>query len=68
MAELVVEYMERHGTRFLRQCVPVEVDKTSEGKLNVTWKNVSTGEESGEEFDTVLVAIGELKTWFRVRM
>ncbi|XP_031574558.1 thioredoxin reductase 2, mitochondrial-like isoform X2 [Actinia tenebrosa] len=58
MAELVVEYMGRHGTRFIRQCVPVRVDKTSEGKLNVTWKNVSTGEENEEEFDTVLVAIG----------
>ncbi|KAK3699596.1 hypothetical protein QZH41_014309, partial [Actinostola sp. cb2023] len=58
MAELIVSYMERHGTRFLRQCVPVCIEKTSVGKLNVTWKNISSGDESGEEFDTVLMAIG----------
>lgn len=59
MAELAVSYMERHGTRFLRQSVPICVEKTNAGKLNVTWKNVSSGEEGREEFDTVLMAIGK---------
>jgi len=59
MADLVVSYMERHGTRFIRQSVPVSVEKTAAGKLNVKWKDVSSGEETGEEFDTVLMAVGQ---------
>ncbi|XP_048580758.1 thioredoxin reductase 2, mitochondrial [Nematostella vectensis] len=58
MASLVTEYMSRHGTRFINQCVPVSVDKRPDGKLHVQWTNPSSGERGEEEFDTVLMAIG----------
>lgn len=58
MAQLVTDYMENHGTRFLKQCVPVEIDKDDSGLLHVTWKETVTGESHRDTFDTVLFAIG----------
>ena len=60
MAELVVTYMANHGTRFLRPCVPIRVEKNNGNMRHVTWKNTESGEEVTEAFDTVLCAIGEL--------
>lgn len=58
MAGLVTDYMENHGTRFLRQCVPVRIDKGDNGLLHVTWQETVTGESHQEAFQTVLFAIG----------
>ncbi|KAK2560265.1 Thioredoxin reductase 2 [Acropora cervicornis] len=58
MAGLVTDYMENHGTRFLKQCVPVRIDKGDNGLLHVTWKETVTGESHQEAFQTVLFAIG----------
>ena len=60
MAGLVTDYMEYHGTRFLRQCVPVRIDKGDNGLLHVTWKETITGESHQEAFQTVLFAIGKV--------
>ena len=59
MAQLVSDYMENHGTRFLKQCVPVRVDKDDSGLLHVTWKENETGKSHQETFETVLFAIGK---------
>ena len=59
MSQLVTDYMENHGTRFLRQCVPVRIDKEDNGLLHVTWKETVTGESHRETFETVLFAIGK---------
>ena len=59
MAELATDYMESHGTRFLKQCVPVRIDKADNGLLHVTWKESVTGETHQETFETVLFAIGK---------
>ena len=59
MAELATDYMESHGTRFLKQCVPVRIDKADSGLLHVTWKESVTGETHQETFETVLFAIGK---------
>jgi len=56
MATRVTDYMQEHGTKFIRPAVPVKVEKI-EGKLKVTWKNESNI-ESAEFFDTVLLAVG----------
>lgn len=58
MAQLVSDYMENHGTRFLKHCVPVRVDKDDSGLLHVTWKETETGKSHQETFETVLFAIG----------
>lgn len=58
MAQLATDYMENHGTRFLKQCVPVRIDKADNGLLHVTWKESVTGESHQETFETVLFAIG----------
>lgn len=60
MAGLVTDYMENHGTRFLKQCVPVRIDKGDNGLLHVTWKETVTGESHQEAFQTVLFAIGKV--------
>ncbi len=39
MAKLVVQYMENHQVRFLKECLPVSIEKTLQGKFKVTWKN-----------------------------
>lgn len=59
MAQLATDYMENHGTRFLKQCVPVRIDKADNGLLHVTWKESVTGESHQETFETVLFAIGK---------
>ncbi|OQR66093.1 thioredoxin reductase 2 [Tropilaelaps mercedesae] len=58
MAGMVVDYMEKHGTKFHKGCVPVSIEKQADGKLFVQWKNSSSGEIGSEIFDTVLYAIG----------
>ena len=37
---------------------PTKIEKLESGRLSVTWKISTTGEEVTEEFDTVLTAIG----------
>ncbi|XP_072000583.1 thioredoxin reductase 2, mitochondrial isoform X2 [Engystomops pustulosus] len=58
MANLVTDYMEAHGTRFLKKCVPLRVTKLENGKLQVTWENMDSGKEEMDTFDTVMWAIG----------
>ncbi|KAG8597326.1 hypothetical protein GDO81_002249 [Engystomops pustulosus] len=58
MANLVTDYMESHGTRFLKKCVPLRVTKLENGKLQVTWENMDSGKEELDTFDTVMWAIG----------
>ncbi|XP_078577808.1 thioredoxin reductase 2, mitochondrial-like [Branchiostoma floridae x Branchiostoma japonicum] len=57
MADLVTDHMEGSGTRFLRQHVPVAIDKTDSGQLQVTWRDGS-GQEGQGTFDTVMMAVG----------
>ena len=59
MAQLATDYMESHGTRIIKQCVPVRIDKADDGLLHVTWKDSVTGESHKEPFETVLFAIGK---------
>ncbi|XP_066465680.1 thioredoxin reductase 2, mitochondrial isoform X2 [Tiliqua scincoides] len=58
MATLVTDYMEAHGTRFLKKCSPTKVKKKDNGKLRVTWKSTDSGKEGMDEFDTVMWAVG----------
>ncbi|KAJ6656519.1 hypothetical protein lerEdw1_003644 [Lerista edwardsae] len=57
MAALVTDYMEAHGTRFLKKCSPTKVKKKDSGKLRVTWKYADSGKEGTDEFDTVMWAV-----------
>lgn len=59
MAQLTTDYMESHGTRFLKQCVPVRIDKADDGLLHVTWEESVTGKSHQEPFETVLFAVGK---------
>lgn len=58
MAQLATDYMESHGTRIIKKCVPVQIDKADDELLHVTWKDSVTGESRKEPFETVLFAIG----------
>ncbi|XP_072839813.2 thioredoxin reductase 2, mitochondrial isoform X1 [Pogona vitticeps] len=58
MANLVTDYMETYGTRFLKKCSPMKVKKTDNGRLRVTWKYADSGKEKSDEFDTVMWAVG----------
>ncbi|XP_037353003.2 thioredoxin reductase 2, mitochondrial isoform X3 [Talpa occidentalis] len=60
MSSLVTEYMESHGTRFLRGCTPSSVGRLPDGQLQVTWKDHASGKEDKGTFDTVLWAIGRV--------
>jgi thioredoxin reductase (NADPH) len=57
MAERIGNYMEHYGTKFIREAVPVKLEKPDpNGKILVTYNH--KGEEKQDEFDTVLFAIG----------
>ncbi|XP_068099361.1 thioredoxin reductase 2, mitochondrial [Hyperolius riggenbachi] len=58
MANLVADYMESYGTKFLKKCIPSRVEKLQSGQLQVTWKNTETGGEGKDAFDTVMWAVG----------
>lgn len=58
MAEKACEWMESHGTKFIRGCVPTAVEKKEDGTFSVSYKNSSTGETTAIVVDTVLFATG----------
>jgi len=60
MAALVVRAMEHDGVKILMGCVPESIAKDDKsGRLTVTWK-ASIKEQMAEQFDTVLMAAGQL--------
>lgn len=58
MADLIGEYMEKHGVNFLKEYVPKEVKKDELGKLKVIAQKRSGEEEIFSGFDTIILAIG----------
>jgi pyruvate/2-oxoglutarate dehydrogenase complex dihydrolipoamide dehydrogenase (E3) component len=58
MADLIGSYMESHGQRFLKKCIPTKFTKTDGGRINVEYRNEDLGQTLYEEYDTVLLAIG----------
>jgi len=58
IAEKIVSYMERHGTKMIRSSVPKKFEKTADGKVKVTFTNSDFGNCVEEVFDTVMVAVG----------
>ncbi|XP_021269010.1 thioredoxin reductase 2, mitochondrial isoform X2 [Numida meleagris] len=60
MASLVTEHMESYGTKFLKKCVPMKVEKLENSRLQVTWKNTDLGTEETDSFDTVMWAVGRV--------
>ncbi|KAL8180289.1 UNVERIFIED_CONTAM: Thioredoxin reductase 2, mitochondrial [Gekko kuhli] len=57
MAALVTDYMEAHGTRFLKKCSPTKVEKMENGRVRVVWKYSDCGKEETDEFDTLMWAV-----------
>lgn len=60
MANMIGDYMESHGIKFIRETVPIEVTRIKEGtpgELKVKFKNAN-GEISEEIYNTVVFAIG----------
>ena len=55
-AEVIGDFMARHGTKFIRPATPSKIEKLDDGKLRVYFKH--TGVDKTEDFDTVLFAIG----------
>lgn len=45
IAEMIAAYMSRHGTNFIRQAVPLRIEKLDNGQLYVTWQSTSDNPE-----------------------
>lgn len=58
VADAIVEYMERHGTQFIRGAIPTKFEKTADGKVKATLKNLDMGFETDNDYDTVMLAVG----------
>lgn len=61
MSDMVVEYMETRGTKFIRNCNLMRIEKQKDGRLLALWKSSSPKDNeqpSSDVFDTVLIAIG----------
>jgi len=66
VAEHIGNYMERHGTKMIKRCVPVKFERVEAdeeqpenvGRIRCTYKNLDFGFETSECFDTVLLAVG----------
>jgi len=60
IANKIGDYMEKQGVKFLRECVPVKIEKIEDGKpgkYRVTGKK-SDGSQVVEEYNTILMAVG----------
>jgi thioredoxin reductase (NADPH) len=60
MAEMVGRYMEQHGTKFIKECVPVKIEKLQDGQpglYRVTGRTQS-GTDVVDTYNTILVAVG----------
>ncbi|KAK2145359.1 hypothetical protein LSH36_683g02048 [Paralvinella palmiformis] len=60
MAEEIGKYMADHGTKFIRPCVPVKIERLEEGqpgRYRVTGK-MQDGTEVVDEYNTIVVAVG----------
>lgn len=60
MANLVGEYMENSGVKFIHKHVPSRIEKQDDGKLKVFYAPSGGGDERSEVYDTVLVATGRI--------
>uniref|UniRef100_H9H754 thioredoxin-disulfide reductase (NADPH) n=1 Tax=Monodelphis domestica TaxID=13616 RepID=H9H754_MONDO len=60
MAHLVTDYMESHGTKFLKKCIVKKLEKLKDNQIQVTWENRELDKEEMGTFDTVLWAIGRV--------
>uniref|UniRef100_A0A8C9MHD3 Thioredoxin reductase 1, cytoplasmic n=1 Tax=Serinus canaria TaxID=9135 RepID=A0A8C9MHD3_SERCA len=61
MANRIGEYMKEHGVNFIREFVPIKVERVEEGTpgiLKVTAKSTTGNQIIEVEYDTVLLAIG----------
>ena len=59
MAGMIGSYMEGHGVKFVRECVPTALEKADPEGSRVTVKaKYLDGSEYSDEFDTVIFAIG----------
>lgn len=65
MANKIGNYMEKHGVKFLKQCIPdkfiklqdIDLENKKSGLIKVIYKD-SNGQIQQDEFNTVLLAIG----------
>ncbi|XP_043843649.1 thioredoxin reductase 2, mitochondrial isoform X2 [Dromiciops gliroides] len=60
MALLVTDYMEAHGTKFLKHCTMKKLEKLEDNRLRATWTNHEEGREEASIFDTVMWAVGRV--------
>lgn len=58
MANRLGEYMENHGLKFMRSCIPTNFSRSSNGRVLVEYENVNDKTKHQEEYDTCLLAIG----------
>eukprot|EP00128_Syssomonas_multiformis_P008506 Colp12_sorted_trinity150504_noHs@35476 len=58
MAEKIVEYMAKHGVKFIRDSIPAKLEKTGEKEITVEYTNTGTHENHSGKWQTVLFAIG----------
>uniref|UniRef100_A0A4X2LFS6 thioredoxin-disulfide reductase (NADPH) n=2 Tax=Vombatus ursinus TaxID=29139 RepID=A0A4X2LFS6_VOMUR len=68
MALLVTDYMESHGTKFLKHCTMKKLEKLENKRLQVTWHNHKAGREETDIFDTVMWAIGRVPETRRLNL
>ncbi|XP_072455883.1 thioredoxin reductase 2, mitochondrial isoform X2 [Notamacropus eugenii] len=68
MALLVTDYMESHGTKFLKHCTMKKLEKLENNRLRVTWNNHEVGTEETSVFDTVMWAIGRVPETRRLNL
>lgn len=59
MAERIGDYMTKHGTKFIKESIPLKIEKTEDNKLLVSYCKVNDKANVIKElYDTVLVATG----------
>jgi len=58
-AERICKYMSEHGVKFIRGCIPSQLERQASGQVRASWAPSGGGAGvASDDFDTVLLAIG----------
>lgn len=58
MANRIKDFMQKYGTKFINESIPIKFSRQENGKILVDYQNTKENIKKSEEFDTVLLAIG----------
>lgn len=68
MAGFIHDNLQAAGTKFIRRANPVEIKQSSDGKLEVEWREGEEGKRVIDRYDTVVMATGRIPSTAQLQL